>query len=90
MREKIPGGTCANHPVAASEVGSVSLCPDCGVVHLSLQYVSMRFEPEAFRALVRMLGLAQNRLDRLSCSSQMSPEQSDTLEGFGGMASKAH
>jgi hypothetical protein len=48
--------------LARSDVGSISLCP-CGVVTLTLQYLSVRFEPAAFRELQGLLALAQRRID---------------------------
>jgi len=49
-------------PLAQSEVGNVSMCP-CGVVTITLHYMSLRFEPAAFRELLGMLNFAQRRLD---------------------------
>lgn len=48
--------------IAHSEVGSVSMCP-CGVITVSLQYLSLRFEPAAFAELQVLLAFAQRRLD---------------------------
>lgn len=36
----------------------------CGVVTVTLQYLGVRFEPEAFGSLVQLLAHAQARLDR--------------------------
>lgn len=55
--------------VADSSIGHVSICPDCSVLHLSLSHVSVRFTPEAFRALAEMVGAAQARLEQVSRSS---------------------
>ena len=49
--------------LAQSEVGAVSVCA-CGVITLALQYLSLRLEPDAFRALSQMLLQAQAQLDR--------------------------
>ena len=49
-------------PLAQSEVGNVSTC-SCGVVTITLHYMSLRFEPAAFRELLGMLNFAQRRLD---------------------------
>lgn len=49
-------------PLAQSEIGNVSMCP-CGVVTITLHYMSLRFEPAAFRELVTMLNFAQRRVD---------------------------
>ncbi|HET7794493.1 MAG TPA: hypothetical protein VFL64_14010 [Rhizobacter sp.] len=50
-------------PLARSEVGHVSICP-CGVVTVTLHYLSLRFEPAAFRELLGMLNVAQARIER--------------------------
>lgn len=54
--------TCQHALLARSPVGRVSLCPECGVVHLSLNCVSVRLEVTAFLALAEMLSKAQERL----------------------------
>lgn len=48
--------------LARSELCAVTLC-SCGVITLTLQYLSLRFEPAAFRELQGLLALAQRRLD---------------------------
>ncbi len=48
--------------IARAPVGAVSVCA-CGVVTLSLQYISLRLEPGAFRELQGLLNFAQRRLD---------------------------
>ena len=48
--------------IARAQVGSVSVCA-CGVITLTLQYISLRLEPGAFRELHSLLGAAQRRLD---------------------------
>ncbi len=55
--------------VAESGIGHVSICPDCSVLHLSLSHVSLRFTPDAFRALAAMVGQAQERLAQVARSS---------------------
>ncbi len=55
-----PHGT--NQPLAQSELGHVSTC-SCGVVTVTLHYLSLRFEPAAFRELLGMLSFAQARID---------------------------
>lgn len=49
--------------IARSSVGAVTQCPCCGVLTLTLQYISLRLEPPAFRDLQRLLAFAQSRLD---------------------------
>jgi len=54
---------CVAHPIARSAVGHVAACPGCGNVQLTLEYLTVRFQPAAFRELVGLLALAQRRLD---------------------------
>ena len=48
--------------MCATNVGSVSVCA-CGVITLTLQYISLRLEPVAFRELQCLLIVAQRQLD---------------------------
>ncbi|MDP1966932.1 hypothetical protein [Rhodoferax sp.] len=48
--------------IARGEVGSVSVC-GCGIVTLTLQYISLRLEPGAFHELQGLLNHAQRRLE---------------------------
>jgi hypothetical protein len=57
--------------LARSELGAVSVCP-CGVVTLTVQYLSLRFEPGAFRELQALLAQAQRRIDG-SAAAASSP-----------------
>jgi len=54
-------------------VGAVGLC-SCGHLHLSLQYLTLRFEPAAFRELVELLEFAQRRID---ADSGLQPSRPD-------------
>lgn len=49
--------------IACSAVGNVAACPACGHVHLTLEYLTLRLEPAAFRDLASMLVDAQAILD---------------------------
>lgn len=49
--------------LAHGDVGRVSMC-GCGVITVTLQYLSLRFEPAAFHELQSLLALARQRLDR--------------------------
>lgn len=48
--------------LARSGVGAVARCP-CGHLHLNLEYLTLRFEPDAFRELTAMLLRAQVHLE---------------------------
>lgn len=71
--------SCRHVGLAHSHVGDVSMCPDCGVVHVSLQYFSMRLDLEAFRALAQMLGVAQTRIERSAQTTSPLAETPDVL-----------
>ena len=49
---------CPQVRIAQSRVGEVAVCQDCGVVHLSLQHVSLRLDVNDFMVLAQMLGRA--------------------------------
>jgi hypothetical protein len=66
----LPDEPCHQLAIADNNVGHVSLCSGCGQVHLSLGHVSLRFTPEAFRALVDLTGTAQSRLDHIDQAGQ--------------------
>lgn len=56
---------CSPAVIVEDAVGSVSICPGCGAVHLSLQHITLRFAPDTFRVVTNMLGVAQERIDRM-------------------------
>lgn len=62
--ESTPHGHCPSVPLARNRVGTVAACPECGHLQLVLEYLTLRFEPEAFRELASLLASAQHRLDR--------------------------
>ena len=55
---------CQQLLVATSAAGHVTICPDCGHLHLSLPSLTLRFDMNVFRELVGMLGFAQQQLDK--------------------------
>lgn len=63
MDDSSPDKHCPGLTIARSGVGAVTMCHSCGVITLTLQYLSLRFEPAAFRELLGMLAFAQGRLD---------------------------
>ena len=56
-----------NHGVvmASREIGMVSMC-SCGVVTVTMQFASLRFEQAAFRELQDLLLAAQARIDLIA------------------------
>lgn len=63
-KETTPHGHCPSVLLARNRVGAVAACPECGHLQLVLEYLTLRFEPEAFRELASLLAGAQQRLDR--------------------------
>ena len=59
-----PNDDCAEGPrlMSHASIGNVVLC-GCGQLHLTLQYLTLRFEAPAFRELAALLVDAQRRLD---------------------------
>ena len=57
-----PSSPCQHALLARSPIGHVADCPDCGVVHLSLDCVSVRLEAGAFLAMAEMVSEARQRL----------------------------
>ena len=64
--------------VASSEIGAVTMC-GCGVITVTLNSLSLRFEPEAFRALALMLQRSQQRIDRSQIGAASVGDESDAL-----------
>ncbi len=60
---------CRCELLVRSAVGHVAVCHDCGQVHLTLQYMTMRFDMNSFRMFAAMAGQAQNLLDRTAAST---------------------
>lgn len=49
---------CEPRLLCSSAVGTVSQCAGCGQVHVSLSYLTVRLEPDAFQELTAMLAMA--------------------------------
>jgi hypothetical protein len=61
--------------ISQGPLGSVALC-ECGHLHLTLQYLTLRFEQPAFRELAALLMLAQRRLD-----TDLHPQNTSASDG---------
>jgi hypothetical protein len=61
---------CSQQLIATSALGHITTCTDCGHVHLNLNAVTLRFDLDAFRDLVDMLGFAQHKLDTDNAAHQ--------------------
>ena len=73
MEPSTPSSRCQHALLARSPVGHVSVCPDCEVVQLCLDCLSVRLERAAFLALAEMLSEAQQRLHGTQQHSSQHP-----------------
>lgn len=55
---------CRSKLLATGDIGHVTTCPDCGQVHLVLQYITLRFDTQTFRMLADLINHAQYRMER--------------------------
>ena len=77
-----PPRPCDPQPVTRSAIGMVGVCSGCGSVHLTLQYMTLRLQPDAFRALVQMSAEAQLAFDdaaRLPADARRNETGGDAL-----------
>jgi hypothetical protein len=72
MKKRHGSAPCQHIEIAHSKLGEVLICPDCGVVHMSLQTISMRFDVDAFKEISKMLSRAQAVLEQAEKRSDMN------------------
>ena len=65
MNQKPVAPVCRHQTLAESPLGSVSLCPECGVVQLTMDSVTVRLDLEAFQMAAQMLLVARCRVHDL-------------------------
>ncbi|MGY6278223.1 DUF6686 family protein [Methylomonas sp. MgM2] len=53
---------CTHEYLANSDTGKVLMCRDCGVVHLHMQNMSLRFDVEQFAEFAAMMTSASKRM----------------------------
>ncbi len=70
---------CQHIELATSHIGHVQTCPDCGVIHLVLNHLTLRFAPDAFRELTYMLATAQIKLGDPMAALPPQPARDDVL-----------
>lgn len=59
MTHQAPDPACHDARLLSSgALGNVSQCRDCGQIHLTLSYLTLRLQPDGFRELTGMLALA--------------------------------
>jgi hypothetical protein len=72
------GSACQHLNIANSKIGEIMICPDCGVVHLSLQSISIRLNLDAFSELAKMVKQAKATLDQAQKFASVQTEPSAT------------
>ncbi|MCH8622658.1 hypothetical protein [Undibacterium sp. TS12] len=78
MKHQPQSNSCQHLGLASSKVGEVMICPECGVVHLSLNHVSLRFDVDAFRTLAYMLAEAQLNIESFDAHLKKRQDSSTT------------
>ncbi len=53
---------CIHETLGANESGRVQICRDCNVVHLQMQNMSLRFEPQQFAQLASLVTEASRKM----------------------------
>ncbi|MCQ8105436.1 hypothetical protein NP590_15080 [Methylomonas sp. SURF-2] len=64
---------CTHEYLAASGSGKVLMCRDCGVVHLHLQNLSLRFDTDQFADLATLLTAASKKMADAPLENQKLP-----------------
>lgn len=75
--------SCSHMQLVRSQVAEISICPDCKVVHLTLQHLTIRLLPDAFQELAWCLGKAQSLIENKFNDTQsvsLTSEEANTLE----------
>ena len=70
---------CHHHTLAQSPVGRVTLCPDCGVVQLHMDAVTLRLAADDFETLAHMVLMARWRL-HTSAANQAAQLTAEALK----------
>ena len=90
MKHQPQSNSCQHLALASSKVGEVMICPECGVVHLSLNHVSLRFDVEAFRTLAYMLAEAQLNIESFDARLQKHQEAVNATSFDSPLGKKMH
>lgn len=62
MTHDAPDPACHNRLLGSGPLGAVSQCSECGQIHLTLAYLTLRLQPDAFRELTGMMAMALQQL----------------------------
>jgi len=62
MSHEAPDPGCHPRLLGSGPLGAVSQCTECGQIHLTLAYLTLRLQPDAFRELTGMMAMALQQL----------------------------
>lgn len=82
--------TCRHIQIAKSKLGEVMICPECGVVHMSLQSISLRLDVEAFAVLSSMVMQAQEVIEQARIQQGQQHSQRASPDTFEKMSQDLH
>lgn len=68
---------CRHIELVRSQVAEVAMCPDCKVVHITLQHVTVRLTSDAFQELVWSVGQAQAIIDSQQADGRRERRQAE-------------
>jgi hypothetical protein len=72
-------GSCKPREIARNGLGRIWLCTECGVYHVELPGISVRFEAEAFDRFLRLALLAATqRPTPVRAPSEQTPDERAT------------
>lgn len=79
MTDDSGASPCHHHTLAQSPVGRVTLCPDCSVVQLHMDAVTLRLAADDFETLAHMVLMARWRL-HTSAANQAAQLTAEALK----------
>jgi hypothetical protein len=64
MMEDQNAQQCQHVAVASSGAGRITVCCECNVAHVELEYMTLRFSPASFRAVAHLLATGEATLEQ--------------------------
>ncbi|MBV8659540.1 MAG: hypothetical protein JO142_17095 [Burkholderiales bacterium] len=71
MTRHNPPKRCSHLTLLRNEGLNIEYCSECGVVHVELEFISVKFRREAFAGLVTALSHAESNLQSLECGDEL-------------------
>ncbi len=85
--QAVSSNACQHLSIANSKIGEIMICPECGVVHLSLQSISMRLDLDAFSELAKMVRQAKATIEQ---AQRFSSDKSNPVDDLRDPNSTLH